>query len=81
MGIIATITDKRNWAQRWLHKLISCPTWWKSWFKDGKRCPGCGKRIRCYWDGNDIEGVGIDYCNRCTAIIEKPALDTDSAKE
>jgi hypothetical protein len=26
--------------------------------------------MRCYWDGNDVEGHGIDYCNKCAADLE-----------
>ncbi len=52
-----------GWAKRWYHKLFKCPTFWK--LKSSFTCPKCGEKYRCYWDGNDIAGVGIDYCNSC----------------
>ena len=50
------------------HKLFNCPTFWK--IKPSFKCPSCGKTYRCYWDGNDIDGVGINYCDNCTETIE-----------
>ena len=47
------------------HKLFRCPTFWR--IHPFFTCPECGKKYRCYWDGNDIAGVGIDYCNACAA--------------
>jgi len=48
---------------RFRHKLFKCPTFWR--FKPSFHCPICGKGYNCYWDGNDIEDVGIDVCNKC----------------
>ena len=53
---------------RWIHKLFKCPTFWK--LKPSFTCPGCNKRYRCYWDGNDVIGHGIDYCNKCARKLE-----------
>lgn len=57
-----------DWAKRWYHKLFKCPTFWT--LKPKFTCPKCRKKYRCYWDGNDIARVGIDYCNKCTKEIE-----------
>ena len=57
-----------GWVKRWYHKLLKCPTFWR--LKPRFTCPKCGKKYRCYWDGNDIEGLGIDYCNKCAKEIE-----------
>ena len=45
------------------HKLFTCPTFWS--FKPAFKCPVCGKTYRCYWDGCDVIGVGIDLCLKC----------------
>ncbi len=46
-----------------LHYLFKCPTFWQlDYFF---HCPECGKGYRCYWDGNDVAGFGIDYCDDC----------------
>jgi len=50
------------------HKLFNCPTFWR--LKPSYQCPKCLKKYRCYWDGNDIEGVGIHYCDKCAAVLE-----------
>ena len=50
------------------HKLFHCPTFWK--LKPAFTCPQCSKKYRCYWDGNDVAGHGIDYCNKCAAQLE-----------
>ena len=34
------------------------------------RCPICGKGYYCYWSGNDIDGVGVDICDKCADEIE-----------
>lgn len=60
---------KKSFFQRWKHKLFTCPTFWK--WKAAFSCPGCGKKYRCYWDGNDVAGHGIDYCNKCTKRLEQ----------
>ena len=54
--------------KRLFHKLFKCPTFWN--IRPFFHCPQCGKGYRCYWDGNDIIGVGIDYCDACAAEIE-----------
>ena len=51
------------------HLIFKCPTFWET--KPAFCCPGCGKRYRCYWDGNDIAGIGINYCNSCTEKHEE----------
>ena len=58
-----------SWAKRWYHKLFKCPTFWN--LKLQFTCPECGGKYRCYWDGNDIAGVGIDYCNDCAKVLGK----------
>ena len=58
----------KKWIDGWYHKLFKCPTFWK--LKPSYTCPECGKKYRCYWDGNDIWGVGIDYCNTCVKKLE-----------
>ena len=52
----------------WIHKLFRCPTFWK--IKTSFKCPKCGKKYRCYWDGNDVKGHGVDYCNKCAKELE-----------
>lgn len=56
------IRSERSFVQRWLHYLFECPTFWK--WERTFTCPDCGKKYRCYWDGNDINGK-IHVCNRC----------------
>jgi hypothetical protein len=60
--------DKKIIIQRWVHKLFKCPTFWK--INASFSCPGCGKKYRCYWDGNDVDGHGIDYCDKCADKLE-----------
>lgn len=56
-------------------------SWWKNLWKKLKmldwwlrrpkyHCPRCGKGLYTYWDGNDVEGHGTDYCNRCAHLLE-----------
>jgi hypothetical protein len=52
----------------WKHKLFNCPTFWR--LKPFYHCPSCNKGMRCYWDGNDVAGHGIDYCDKCAKEIE-----------
>ena len=61
-----------------IHKLFFCPTFWnlKAFFK----CPECGKKYRCYWDGNDVAGHGIDYCGPCAAQLSIKRDDTGEQK-
>ncbi len=53
---------------RIIHKLFYCPTFWQ--MKPSFKCPCCGKKYRCYWDGNDVKYVGIDLCNNCAKGAE-----------
>jgi len=72
MGILVEMRPYKTWLKRWKHKLFGCPTFWYSFFRERSRynCPRCNKVLRCYWDGNDVTGHGIDYCNSCTKILE-----------
>lgn len=72
MGIVITMQPYKTFIKRWTHKLFECPTFWKYLFnsKKGFRCPTCNKRYLCYWDGNDVAGHGIDYCNKCAKELE-----------
>jgi hypothetical protein len=54
--------DKPMW-KRISHKMFHCPTFWN--LKPAFRCPICRATYRCYWDGNDVEGVGINLCGPC----------------
>ena len=54
--------------KRAYHKLFRCPTFWH--LKPAFTCPDCGIKYRCYWDGNDIAGVGVNYCNNCASKLE-----------
>lgn len=68
MGQVITIFDKRTYLGRIWHKLFKCPTFWN--IKPLYHCSICGKGLRCYWDGNDITGVGTDICNKCAKEYE-----------
>jgi len=59
---------RKGLLKRWLHKIFSCPTFWR--IKPAFTCPGCGKKYRCYWDGNDVAHHGVDYCCKCAAKLE-----------
>lgn len=48
---------------KWYHKLFKCPTFWK--LKRAFTCPVCGAKYRCYWDGHDVDGLGINVCGPC----------------
>ena len=54
-------------VKRWKHKLFHCPTFWEMLLglKEKYNCPKCGKHYLCYWDGNDVDGHGTDYCDKC----------------
>ena len=67
MGIVVRIRRK-SLLKRCYHKLFECPTFWS--FKPHFTCPGCGATYRCYWDGNDITGHGINYCETCRKELE-----------
>lgn len=68
MGFTIEIITKRNFFQRWYHYLFKCPSFWR--IKPAFKCPKCGKTYRCYWDGNDVKGHGINYCTPCAKILE-----------
>jgi len=68
-----TVVKKKGFFKRWSHKLFSCPTFWK--LKPLFTCPGCKKSYRCYWDGNDVEGHGTDYCNSCAVRLEASQVE------
>lgn len=53
----------KGFIKTWIHKLFFCPTFWK--IKPRFQCPICKSKYRCYWDGNDIENVGINVCGKC----------------
>ena len=59
-----------------MHRLFECPSYWKSKWntfwksKPFYRCPKCKKAMHCYWDGNDIDDHGIDYCDDCETILK-----------
>jgi hypothetical protein len=61
--------ELKPFLKRWWHKLFNCPTFWS--IKPRFTCPLCGEHYRCYWDGNDVEGFGKDYCIKCTAALER----------
>lgn len=67
MGVVVSIRRKPL-LKRIYHKLFECPTFWR--WKPAFECPRCGKKYRCYWDGNDVSGHGIDYCDGCAQILE-----------
>jgi len=69
MSGVITIKTKRGFLQRWMHYIFKCPTFWK--IKPSFKCPKCGKTYRCYWDGNDIIGHGINYCTPCAKILKE----------
>ena len=57
--------------KRLVHKLFKCPTFWR--VEPAFQCPSCDKKYRCYWDGNDVAGVGKDYCDKCAGALEARA--------
>ena len=54
---------------RWkiIIKKLKMREWWLR--KPRYHCPRCNKGLYSYWEGNDIEGHGTDYCNRCARIL------------
>jgi len=56
-------TPHKTWWQKFYHKAFQCPTFWR--LKPVFTCPICGKKYRCYWDGNDVAGKGINLCDKC----------------
>ena len=67
MGIVMGISGEKSFVGRWKHKLFKCPTFWR--WKRAFECPECGKKYRCYWDGNDAGGM-IDLCDKCAEEYE-----------
>lgn len=68
MGTVINI-KRKTLLKHWYHKLFQCPTYWT--FKGSFTCTQCGKRKRCYWDGNDMTGHGTDICERCARYIDR----------
>jgi phage/plasmid primase-like uncharacterized protein len=58
----------KDFFKRVHHKMFNCPSFWS--LKTSFECPGCGKKYRCYYDGNDIAGHGTNYCNKCAKVLE-----------
>lgn len=58
---VASIEGPAGWRKIW-HKIFRCPTFW-SW-RPSFKCPDCGKKYRCYWDGSDAGGK-INLCANC----------------
>jgi len=70
MGFVMNLkTPHKTWIQKLYHKLFNCPTFWR--VKSAFKCPKCHIKYRCYWDGNDVTGHGVDLCNKCAAKYEK----------
>lgn len=67
MSFVMLYINPKSWTQRLCHKLFHCPTFWR--LRASFKCPKCGRNYRCYWDGNDILGYGIDICERCAELI------------
>ena len=68
MGMVVSIEGHKGFFKKLRHYLFNCPTFWHptKWIT----CTECGKKMFCYWDGNDISNVGIDYCNKCASKYE-----------
>ena len=70
MGCVVEIESQHNTLfKKLIHYLFKCPTFWR--FKPAFECPECGRKYRCYWDGNDISGHGINICNPCAKRIKE----------
>lgn len=68
MGCVVEIQSPHNTTFKKIrHYLFNCPTFWR--LKPAFECPKCGRKYRCYWDGNDILGHGINICNSCAKKI------------
>jgi hypothetical protein len=66
---------RRNLMITWKkvkHLLFHCHTFWQ--WKRAYKCPVCGKRYRCYWDGNDVVDWGTDICADCYKKIDAGEL-------
>lgn len=68
MGMVMTITRRWTVLSKLKHYLFDCPTFWRR--KPAFQCPHCGKKYRCYWDGNDCGGK-INVCHACAAEYER----------
>lgn len=55
--------QRKSFFKHWFHKLFNCPTFWRR--VPAFQCPDCGKNYRCYWDGNDVDGKGVNLCDAC----------------
>ena len=67
MGVVVTF-KRKPFLKHWFHKLFECGTYWnpRTWY----HCTRCSKTLKCYWDGNDVTGHGIDFCDKCAAVLE-----------
>ena len=57
----------------WLHKLFNCPTFWQYVFlrKPAFTCRACKRPCSCYWDGSDMQGIGVNICNGCAKRVSR----------
>ena len=56
----------KKWLRRILWRLghrFSCPSRFDE--EPAFRCPDCGKKYWCYFDGNDCSCGMIHLCSRC----------------
>lgn len=60
--MVVEISRKFTILGKLKHYLFDCPTFWR--IKPAFKCPECGGRYRCYWDGNDVGGK-INLCHKC----------------
>jgi hypothetical protein len=67
-----------KWWSRLIHKLFFCHTFW-TW-RPMFQCPECGKKYRCYWDGADVDGYGINFCHTCADKLEALTVLVQAAK-
>ena len=49
--------------QKNMWKKLKMLDWWLC--RPRYHCPKCKKGLYTYWDGNDVNNVGIDLCNKC----------------
>lgn len=67
----------KRFFKRWWHYLFFCPSFWS--LKPAFRCPICGKTYRCYWDGYDVDGKGINLCKQCAESANLPHKENNNA--